>query len=385
MTTSQPSLRAPGLAKGNRERVGGGREAQWGANPYDPLPSSLANVRTLNYQQCDDAFPLLWPEVHNTARMFQQRAVPPRNGITIEDLNEVEPGDGTRVSVVNGQLYVKRFNGEWTKRSEAVLASLHEAIVTSPDPFPDVEFWFRATDNIGYGAHFGLTKEAGSPLFGFFSWPEPRVLGWRDARRKAMEVDSTMNFTDKDPKLFWRGVFSLGTLRNQLREAVEGKEWNDVGEINWGTGAGRIPMEEHCRRQFLASADSHSYSGRLKYLLLCRSVVVTHRKRWKQHFHGALDGREGSPTQNWVEMEHENWDGLSESLERLLQDSEWAERIAENAQRTMRDRYLTPASVACYWRRILAEYAALQRFTPTPGGIDYESFILVREIEYPPH
>lgn len=97
-------------------------------------------------------------------------------------------------------------------------------------------------------------------------------------------------------------------------------------------------MDEHCSKRFLADADSHSYSGRLKYLTLCRSVVVSHRKQWRQHWHGALDGKSGSPTQNWVELEDEGWDGLVDAVERLRANPARAERIADNGVRTLRDR-----------------------------------------------
>ncbi|BGP36595.1 hypothetical protein JCM10449v2_000496 [Rhodotorula kratochvilovae] len=347
--------------------------------PYDPLPEGVANSRNLNFQQCDDAFPLFWPDVRKTAKQFE------KGGITLEELDRREK-DETRLAVVDRQLYVKTYHGESTTRSLAVLASLREAIMSSPDAFPDVD----ATDNLDSGAHFGLTKQDSDqmwllPDFGLWSWPEPRVLGWQDARRKAIEVEQGLNWTVKEDKLFWRGAY-LSQLRHELRDTANAQPWGDIGEIDWGAGAaGRISMEDHCKKRFLADADSHSYSGRLKYLFLCRSVVVSHRKRWRQHWHGALDGRAGSPTQNWVELEHENWDGLVEAVQGLRMDEGHAEEVAQNAVRALRDRYLTPASTACYWRRVLAEYAALQRFKPTRGGIDFESFILAREVDYPPH
>ncbi|BGP12628.1 hypothetical protein JCM10213_008766 [Rhodosporidiobolus nylandii] len=358
--------------------------------PYDPLPPGIANALTLNSSQCDAAFPLLWPEVEQTAAAFRYRADLGRKGITMKDIEAVEQFDGSRVAVVDGQVYVKRFNGESKLRSEAILNSLQLAVKTSPEPFPDVEFVFRCTDNLDPGARFGLTKEHGGgqmfllPDFGFESWPEPRVLGWQDARRKAMAVEEDLSWRKKETKLFWRGALGLGNLRNALVDAANKHPWGDIGDLNWGNGEGRINMEDHCTRKFLASADSHSYSGRLKYLLLCRSVIVSHKKRWMQHFHPALDGRDGSPTQNWVELKEESWAGLEEAMEGLIAEPARAEMIAENAVRSMRDRYLTPASIACYWRRVLSEYAALQRFTPTRGGIDFESFNLIRKIDFAP-
>ena len=49
-------------------------------------------------------------------------------------------------------------------------------------------------------------------------------------------------------------------------------------------------MWDHCSHQFLAHVEGRdAYSGRIKYLLNCRSVVVAHRIEWNQQFHAALD------------------------------------------------------------------------------------------------
>lgn len=99
--------------------------------------------------------------MHEAAQQFA------RDGITLDELDRLEREE-TRVSIVDGQLYgaaavsgtlsrgllheltspssrpaVKTFHGEWTSRSFAILASLNEAVRTSPDVFPDVEFVFR--------------------------------------------------------------------------------------------------------------------------------------------------------------------------------------------------------------------------------------------------
>lgn len=60
---------------------------------------------------------------------------------------------------------VKSYHGESTTRSLAILASLQIAILTSPDPFPDVDFVFRCTDNLDPGPRFGLTKARGEAMF----------------------------------------------------------------------------------------------------------------------------------------------------------------------------------------------------------------------------
>lgn len=111
---------------------------------------------------------------------------------------------------------------------------------------------------------------------------------------------------------------------------------------------------------------------------MCRSVVISHLMEWTQHFHNALVF--SGPDQNMVQLPHISWDELPEQMEDLLKNDKLAQRIADNAVRTLRGRYLTPAATTCYWRRALVEYASIQQFTPTRGeGVDYESFAMIEQ------
>ena len=47
-----------------------------------------------------------------------------------------------------------------------------------------------------------------------------------------------------------------------------------------------------------------------------------------------------------------------------LEHPDEAQRIANESKRTFRDRYLTPAAEACYYRRMYKEWANLQKFEP---------------------
>ena len=44
-------------------------------------------------------------------------------------------------------------------------------------------------------------------------------------------------------------------------------------------------------------------------------------------------------------------------MEYLLAHPEEAKRIADNSVKTFRERYLTPAAEACYWRALFREWA----------------------------
>jgi hypothetical protein len=76
--------------------------------------------------------------------------------------------------------------------------------------------------------------------------------------------------------------------------------------------------------------------------------------------------------------------------------------IADNARTTFRERYLTPAAEACYWRSLFRGWAQVQTFKvqgwrdklvddPTTGrkkikrtmrGVPFESYVLMEEVEW---
>lgn len=69
----------------------------------------------------------------------------------------------------------------------------------------------------------------------------------------------------------------------------------------------------------------------------------------------------------------------------LLDNPDEAQKIADNSVKTFRERYLTPAAEACYWRKLYEAYATVSE-TPslwTHGGVRkekrglrFETFVL---------
>jgi hypothetical protein len=100
----------------------------------------------------------------------------------------------------------------------------------------------------------------------------------------------------------------------------------------------------------------HSYSGRAKYLLNCKSVSVVHTPEWVEP-HTHLFVKEG-PEQNIVAVERD-WSDLESKMNYYLKHPKEAKKIAENSARIFRDRYLTPAAQACYWRKLFNAWASV--------------------------
>jgi len=64
------------------------------------------------------------------------------------------------------------------------------------------------------------------------------------------------------------------------------------------------------------------------------------------------------PEQNIIPV-HSNWDDLESKIKLYTENTEEAQRIADNAVATFRDRYLTPAAETCYWRKLFHGWASV--------------------------
>lgn len=70
----------------------------------------------------------------------------------------------------------------------------------------------------------------------------------------------------------------------------------------------------------------------------------------------------------------------------LLANPDEAQKIADNSVKTFRERYLTPAAEACYWRKLWDAYATVSE-TPSlwthdgkakkKRGLRFETFVLL--------
>lgn len=115
-----------------------------------------------------------------------------------------------------------------------------------------------------------------------------------------------------------------------------------------------------------------------------------HKLEWTQYFHPALISQEGHLDQNVIENPRELFEGLKDLIQSLQKSDREAlysttptehlramsigERIASNANRTLTQRYLTPAATACYLRAAIASYNSVLdrsswKSTPASAGL----------------
>ncbi|ODN77289.1 hypothetical protein L198_08024 [Cryptococcus wingfieldii CBS 7118] len=372
-----------------------------------------AENRHLTQQQCRDTYPDLYLEADRAHDWYKAKG-----GITRSMVDQAEKEANARLVIHQNQLFVKVYKGGINTRTQAVIAGVYAGILTSPEPLPDVEFVVQTSDaGAGKSPIFALCRTASQkalwlmPDFGFFSWPEPGVGSYSEVRAKTLayeqslglEVDSGMevikgDWENKTDKLFWRGS-PMVEVRHDLLRAAQNQPWSDVKELNWGAINGdekerlknngdiKSPAE-HCQYRFLAHVEGWAYSGRLKYLQQCRSVIVGHKLQYIQHYHHLLNAQDNHPEQNYIEVPLPFEKNLGGVMEGLMGEGvrEKVERIAENGWKGMRQGYISPAANDCYFRYLLHRYAEVQAFRPSiEGAAPYESFVLMGKTHWDPH
>ncbi|PYH97421.1 endoplasmic reticulum-resident kdel protein [Aspergillus ellipticus CBS 707.79] len=349
----------------------------------------------LDRTQCRTAFPGLFEDVHRGATFWKSHGA-----LAMEDLDAIPLRFGmARAFIHRGELYVvaARSKGEDHRRKiVAVLSAIHRALVadTTRALQRDIEFVFSVEDKVEdvtssdepiWALARTATEEATwlMPDFGFWAWENARnALGPYDQVVDRIRL-TDIPWSQKKQQLVWRGKPSFAPkLRRALMEAARDQPWGDVKQVDWGQRTNIMRMEDHCQYKFIAHVEGRSYSASLKYRQACNSVIVAHKLQYIQHHHYLLvsDG----PNQNYVEVERDFSD-LSDKLEPLLTNPSLAERIANNSVRTFRERYLTKAAEACYWRRLFEGYGSVWNSSvpvwsekdQRERGQRYESFLLM--------
>ncbi|KAJ5191895.1 uncharacterized protein N7498_010880 [Penicillium cinerascens] len=354
-----------------------------------------ARNEALDHRQCDAAFPGLFEDVVRGQKYWRSL-----NGLVTEDLDAIHLQPGmARVFISRGYLHIvaARANGEDHRRKIlGVLSSIHRALAADQDRASrrDIEFVFSVEDKVEDVTNseypvwvFARTPtEEGvwlMPDFSFWAWDNPNnYIGPYDQvvdRIKRLDLP----WDEKKPQLVWRGKPSFAPkLRRALMEAARNKPWGDVKQVEWSSGTNVLKMEDHCHYMFIAHVEGRSYSASLKYRQACNSVIVAHKLQYIQHHHYLLVSE--GPNQNYVEVERDFSD-LADKIEPLVRDTDAAERIAKNSVKTFRERYLTPAAEACYWRSLFGGYGSVWNSTVNPWsvrdgkerGLRYESFVLL--------
>jgi len=279
------------------------------------------------------------------------------------------------------------------QKAIATLSAIYRAVLAAPSTadIPNIEFVFSVEDLPAQPAKpiWSLTRRVQDhnlwliPDFGFWSWDMPALGTLDEVAQEAVQREAVESWDQKIEKLVWRGKITFAPkLRRALLDAAKGKPWSDVGQLKWTDPNFKeqfLGPVDQCNYMFIAHAEGiippttirilhtnnppsgRSYSGSLKYRQLCRSVIVSHKLQWIQHHHYLF--RSNGSNQNFVEVERDFSD-LASAMEDLLDHPEKAKRIADNSVQVFRERYLTQAAEACYWRKLMKRWRDVVDWEP---------------------
>ncbi|OJK00121.1 hypothetical protein ASPACDRAFT_51941 [Aspergillus aculeatus ATCC 16872] len=331
--------------------------------------------------QCMAAFPGLFEDILRAGTFWRKHG-----GLDVEHLEYIPLKHGmARAFIHRGELYVVNAlsRGEDHRRKIlAVLSAIHRALITNPARASqqDLEFVFSVEDKVT-----DVTTED-QPIWAFarsageeavWLMPDSGYWAWENVQNSIGPYDQ------KKRQLVWRRKPSFAPkLRRALMDAARGQPWGNVKHVDWNQRTNVMSLEDHCRYMFIAHVEGRSYSASLKYRQACNSVVVAHKLQYIQHHHYLLISE--GPSQNYIEVDR-SFNDLAAKLEPLLDDPSRAERIASNSVQTFRDRYLTKAAEACYWRMLFEGYSDVwnssvpgqSKYQEQQRGFRYESFILL--------
>jgi hypothetical protein len=360
-------------------------------------PDLHANVHTLSHEQCDISFPKLYHSLHASVKKRKRK-------ISLKDIEIKEGRCMVRVLIHGGELfvvdagmpekcYVK--NGNERERILGTLAQIDRALSTSPtsDPtVPNIEFSLSLDDlplrSKADGTFFGYTKQEGPeydniwlmPNYAYWSWNYTHAPSWNSIRREIGEAEIERPWETKDPRVVWRGKIKMAALRAELVKVSEGKVWSDIKPVVINNAKDKhtrdvMDLRDFCGYKYTVQTEGTSYSGRLKYLQLCRSALITHPLEWEE-FHTHLMRLAGSDV-NFIEASA-NFTNLEAAMNYYRDNDADAEKIARNSYETFARRYLTPAAVTCYWRRLFWTWASVQGFEPDLYTYDAHSNKVMR-------
>ncbi|KAK3380930.1 glycosyl transferase family 90-domain-containing protein [Podospora didyma] len=389
---------------------------------HTPLPGnrgatqSRFNSLNLDEEQCRAAFPDLAKDIDQNVALggfpFPLRSL-----------------DNKALTQYSQQLYILRSEHDLTPElvdaQYATLQQIHRALVTSPDSLPDTAIAINIRDQ-PFGAAWSYSRPAyampsssGPPItraflmphFSFWAWPQPFIGSLSRAAAAIDAIEASLPFSKKNPRAIWRGTVGFNsvhhpTLRQDLLNATEGRsDWADVEALKWEEGndstnknkstavpSNAIMVEDFCRHKYVLHTEGVTYSGRLLFLQMCKSVLIAPPLAWLQHtthlirplfssdlyFSGnkrwePSEGEKAAWPEHYTPDEANaifvspDWSDLEAVVGWLERNPDIAEGIATRQRELfVGGGYLSRAAEVCYWRALIRGWSQVAQ-TEVPG------------------
>ncbi|KAK4497815.1 hypothetical protein PRZ48_010469 [Zasmidium cellare] len=315
--------------------------------------------------QCAAEFPDLFADIDRAVAYWNGKS----HTITDKETDISDSRAAIRILIHENELRIlesKQSVDRMKAAPDRALGTLHliqralDASMAAGERLPTVEVTLNFQDGVDPGETHSfwtfarhVEKESHQRLWlmpNFDFWYYEHTGTFSDAKRDAMQRDAA--FTSKIQQAVWRGNPDFNPeLRGALVEVARGKDWADVGSVHeverWMT------VDEFCKYAMTIHTEGVTYSGRLKFLMNCQSLLIVHELDYETHYSHLLV-KEG-PEQNYVSVKRD-WSDLEAKVTWYLDHPQEAEKIIANSLETFRSRYTTRAATSCYIRRLIQSY-----------------------------
>ncbi|KAH3827829.1 protein O-glucosyltransferase 1-like [Dreissena polymorpha] len=305
-----------------------------------------------------------------------------KDGISREKLEAAKPR-GTHYQIINHKLYREK-DCMFPARCSGVEHFILEIIKKLPDmefilntrdwpqspkfhdPLP--VFSFSKVDSQSWDIMYpAWTFWEGGPAV----WPiYPTGLGrWDEQREIIPKAAEKWPWEKKHNKGFFRGsrtsserdpLVRLSRSEPSLVDAeyTKNQAWKSLEDTLGKEPAEEIRLEQHCDYKYLFNFRGVAASFRLKHLFLCDSVVFHVGEEWLEFFYPAM-----KPWVHYIPVKQDLSD-VKELLEFAKENDDVVHEIAKRGRKFIWD-HLRMEDVSCYWKKLLKNYAKLQKFKPT--------------------
>mmetsp|Transcript_7672 Transcript_7672/g.12178 ORF Transcript_7672/g.12178 Transcript_7672/m.12178 type:complete len:399 (+) Transcript_7672:2-1198(+) len=289
---------------------------------------------------------------------------------------------GMRVQIVNGTMYLKSLQPCYQSRGRSMIHLLFQAMQAGPQ-IPDVDFVINCGDHplVPKGRKdkamppilsIATTKEhldIAWPCFSFWNWPEAGIYSWPKQRLEMLESSRRFDFeSGKVPQMFWRGsdngkfVNKNGQVSGKRRPLVHKSEkLPQIINAHFTKSTSPltlVPLRDHCRYKYLANVAGATYSARLKYLLLCGSLLFQVEDPHFEFYQPLL-----TANKHFLQIKSDFSD-LEEKLNWANKNPEKAREVANNSKR-FGEECLQICNVINYMRQVLTVYSSALNFKVT--------------------
>eukprot|EP01112_Ceratiomyxa_fruticulosa_P000346 TRINITY_DN10312_c0_g1_i1.p1 TRINITY_DN10312_c0_g1~~TRINITY_DN10312_c0_g1_i1.p1 ORF type:complete len:416 (-),score=55.52 TRINITY_DN10312_c0_g1_i1:100-1347(-) len=321
-----------------------------------------------------------WPVIRNTTS----------KGIPLTNL----PQCSIVLRIANQQLYILSKKDPVSIRVKALKLQIHDLLATHKIPNVDLcisiqDFVMEEVDMHGAPV-FAMDKLPKDPHilvpdFTFSSYPGSYKQGYVGMRKSLLKKKDEFIWRKRDRRVFFRGNGNSSARKKLYHLSKQYDKANTIFDV-WVSTSTNLDakeamenrvfrtMEEHCNYTYLAHAEGLFYSSKLKYLMLCKSLVFwvhdtsVRPNKTIEFWYDLL-----VPWKHYVPINPSNATETMQIINMVRSNEDEAFRIAENGFRISRD-LLTPWNIRCYWQHVLNEYASRADWAPNNDQFDLEDF-----------